>query len=89
MFSVVVTATVREWHDDLGWGVLDSPETPGGCWAHFSVIEPTRRQGPGMRISAYKTLTVGEQVELTWESPGQDGFAHRAVSVRRRASTRL
>lgn len=44
------TATVREWHGELGWGVLDSPETPGGCWAHFSNID-----GPG-----YRTLTVGE-----------------------------
>jgi CspA family cold shock protein len=35
----VANATVREWHDDLGWGVLDSPETPSGCWTHFSVIE--------------------------------------------------
>ncbi|MBH5147948.1 MULTISPECIES: hypothetical protein [Rhodococcus] len=24
------TATMREWHGELGWGVLDSPETPGG-----------------------------------------------------------
>ncbi|MGI8701473.1 MAG: hypothetical protein ACR2JU_09765 [Nocardioidaceae bacterium] len=24
-------ATVRTWHDDEGWGVLDLPETPGGC----------------------------------------------------------
>jgi CspA family cold shock protein len=34
-----VTATVREWYDEEGWGVLDSPETPEGCWAHFSNIE--------------------------------------------------
>ena len=30
---------VRFWHDDEGWGVLDCPSTPGGCWTHFSVIE--------------------------------------------------
>ncbi|MEU6374339.1 hypothetical protein [Streptomyces sp. NPDC046909] len=25
----MVLATVREWRDEDGWGVLDSPETPG------------------------------------------------------------
>jgi cold shock protein len=29
---------VREWHDEDGWGVLDSEATPGGCWAHFSAV---------------------------------------------------
>jgi len=23
---------VRECHAELGWGVLDSPDTPDGCW---------------------------------------------------------
>ncbi|GAA1478826.1 hypothetical protein GCM10009623_32720 [Nocardioides aestuarii] len=36
---VVIAATVREWNAEQGWGVLDSAETPGGCWAHFSVID--------------------------------------------------
>lgn len=26
----MVRAQVREWHADLGWGVLDSPETRAG-----------------------------------------------------------
>ncbi len=26
--TAAVTATVREWYDEEGWGVLDSPETP-------------------------------------------------------------
>ncbi|GAA5700568.1 hypothetical protein Save01_01368 [Streptomyces avermitilis] len=30
----MVTATVREWPDEKGWGVLDSPKTPGGCIGH-------------------------------------------------------
>jgi len=30
------TGTVRFWHRDEGFGVNDSPDTPGGCWAHFS-----------------------------------------------------
>lgn len=65
------TATVREWHGELGWGVLDSPETPGGCWAHFSNIEGT----------GYRALTVGAAVELDWELAEQDGFRFRAVRV--------
>jgi len=70
------TATVREWHGELGWGVLDSPETPGGCWAHFSNID-----GPG-----YRTLTVGETVDLDWEQTEQDGYAFRAILVKQRGA---
>lgn len=72
----MVLATVREWHDDLGWGVLDSAETPEGCWTHFSAIET--------EVHEYLKLRTGDVVELEWEAPGQDGFAYRAVLVRRR-----
>lgn len=80
----MVMATVREWHEDLGWGVLDSPETPGGCWAHFSTIE-TREiaSSDNVQISEYKELIPGETVELEWAAPGQDGFDFGAVVVRR------
>lgn len=81
----MANATVREWHDDLGWGVLDSPETPGGCWTHFSVVEtPYLGSMDGAAVSEYKSLTAGEVVELEWETPGQDDFDYRAVVVRRR-----
>ncbi|SNT54165.1 cold-shock protein [Actinacidiphila glaucinigra] len=71
--AAVVTATVREWSDEEGWGVLDSPETPGGCFGHYSHI-----QAPGFR-----TLSPGQQVDLSWEAPGfkQDGYDYRAVSI--------
>lgn len=79
----MATATVREWHSDLGWGVLDSPETPGGCWVHFSVIvTPNISESPGMAMSEYKSLTVGQTVDLEWEAPGQDGFGFVASVVR-------
>ncbi|BCB90592.1 S1 domain-containing protein [Phytohabitans suffuscus] len=65
------TATVREWRDDEGWGVLDSADTPGGCWAHFSSID----------MPGYRVLERGGTVRLTWESPGQDGYEYRAVRV--------
>ena len=61
------TGTVREWHGELGWGVLDSPDTPGGCWAHFSHIDGT----------GFRTLTVGTNVQLDWEPAQQDGHSLR------------
>ncbi len=65
-------ATIREWHTDEGWGVIDSPDTPGGCWAHFSAAAV-----PG---SAH--FAPGQQVDLDWETPGQDGYAFRATRFR-------
>jgi CspA family cold shock protein len=65
---------VREWSDDEGWGVIDSPETPGGCWAHF-----THLAMPG-----FHTLRPGQSVELTWEPAGQHGYEFRAMKVRPR-----
>jgi CspA family cold shock protein len=64
--------TVREWDDDEGVGVIDSPQTPGGCWAHFSMIS-------GM--TGYLALTPGQRVVFTFEQPGQDGFGYRAVTI--------
>ncbi|MFG1927167.1 cold shock domain-containing protein [Cryptosporangium sp. NPDC048952] len=66
-----VAGVVREWNAEEGWGVVDSTETPGGCWVHFSHVE-----GDG-----YKELRVGEAVELTWEVGAQDGYSFRAVAV--------
>ena len=63
--------TVREWSDDCGWGVIDSAETPGGCWAHFSVIV----------THGYRSLEPGGQVAFTYDVPGQDGVGYRAVQV--------
>jgi CspA family cold shock protein len=62
---------VREWWNDAGWGVVDSPATPGGCWVHFSVI----------RVSGYRALQPGQEVLLEWEAARQDGYDHRAVGV--------
>ncbi|MEU7060997.1 cold shock domain-containing protein [Streptomyces sp. NPDC046197] len=56
-----------------GWGVLDSPETPGGCWGHFSHIQ----------TEGFRALSPGQQVDLQWEAPGfkQDGYDYRAVNI--------
>ncbi|GAA0467972.1 hypothetical protein Ade02nite_78740 [Paractinoplanes deccanensis] len=63
--------TVREWNADEGWGVIDSADTPGGCWAHFSAGA----------MGGYVSFGVGERVRFEWEAPGQDGFPYRAVRV--------
>jgi cold shock protein len=70
----MIKATVREWYEEEGWGVLDSAETPGGCFAHFSDIE----------LDGYRTLENGQTVWIEWERPGfkQDGYDYRATTVR-------
>lgn len=67
----MTTGTVREWSKFDGFGVIDSAETPGGCWAHYSVINsmPPR------------DLEAGQDVMFTWEEFPQDGFTYRATEV--------
>jgi CspA family cold shock protein len=66
-------AVVRTWSNIDGWGVVDSADTPGGCFVHFSVVEK-----PG-----YRSLTPGTEVELEWEALAfdQDGFRYSALRV--------
>lgn len=71
LVTVTSTGTVREWNEDGGIGVLDSADTPGGCWVHFSCIVATGRRG----------LTPGDQVSFTHEVGPQDGYSYRAVLV--------
>ena len=63
--------TVRVWHAEEGWGVLDSAATPGGCWAHYSAV----------LVPGYRQLEAGAVVEFTAEAAEQDGYAFRAVEV--------
>jgi cold shock protein len=69
---VTTRGTVRVWHDAEGWGVVDSAETPGGCWVHYSHL----------LVTGCRALQVGQEVEFEHEAPGQDGYAYRAVAVR-------
>lgn len=68
-----ITGVVRSYDDEEGWGVIDSAETPGGCFVHFSNIV-----GVG-----YRSLRAGERVTLTFDRPGfkQDGYDFRALQV--------
>jgi cold shock protein len=83
--------TVRVWHREEGWGVIDSPETPGGCWAHFSHLwnDDNLEPGPGEVIEVsggFRELFEGETVDFEWErtaAPGsQDGYSYHATTVR-------
>jgi cold shock protein len=69
--SAATDGVVRWFNADEGWGVIDSPEVPGGCFVHFSNI-----QAPG-----YRELRDGQRVRFTFTAPGQDGCAFSAVSV--------
>ena len=66
---VTTRGTVRVWLDEQGWGVIESQETPGGCWTHFSAVA----------VAGFARLEVGQVVLLEWEAAGQDGYAYRAV----------
>jgi CspA family cold shock protein len=77
------------WHSEQGWGVIDSPETPGGCWVHFSHLwnDGIPEAGPGEVVEVsggYREVFEGETVEFEWEHPGQDGYAYRATTVQPR-----
>ena len=61
--------TVRLWHADEGWGVIDSPATPGGCWTHYSAV----------LVPGYRTLQAGAAVTFTFDVAEQDGYPFRAV----------
>lgn len=64
---------VRSFDPDEGWGVIDAPEVPGGCFVHFSNIE----------MKGYRALAAGQRVRFTYEQPGflQDGCPFRALFV--------
>jgi CspA family cold shock protein len=66
---VATPGIVRAWLDEQGWGVIDSPETPGGCWTHFSAVA----------VADFARLGAGQEVLLEGEEAAQDGFAYRAV----------
>jgi CspA family cold shock protein len=81
---------VRDWHPEEGWGVIDSPDTPGGCWVHFSYLwnDGIPEVGPGEVVEVvtdgYREVSQGETVDFDWETANQDGYDFRATNVRPR-----
>lgn len=66
---------VKFYEPEEGWGEIESDETPGAVWVHFSNIE-----GDG-----YQELVAGEEVEFRYEAAHQDTWNYRATWVRRSA----
>lgn len=64
---------VASWSEEEGWGVIESEETPGGCWAHFTHVLAGGDE--------YRALTVGQVAPFAYEAAEQDGYAFRAVWV--------
>ena len=69
--GVADIGVVREFHVDEGWGVIDGPAVPGGCWVHFSTIA----------MDGLRQLVVGQHVWFRADATEQDGFSFRAVKV--------
>ncbi|MCD2190961.1 cold-shock protein [Actinomycetospora soli] len=70
--AVAAAGRVSAWHPEDGWGVLESDQTPGGCWAHVSAVRTP---------SGFTELRPAQEVEFDWEPAMQDGYRFRAVSV--------
>jgi len=65
---------VKFWRDDKGYGVIESTDTARwDIWSHFAAIEGT----------GFKSLTVGERVEVTYHRAKQDSYRYVAERVRR------
>lgn len=69
----VIDGVVRWFDAQEGWGVLDAPQVPGGCFVHYS----------NLQMDGYRQLTPGQRVCFTFEEPGflQDGYAFRAIDA--------
>ncbi|HYO02783.1 MAG TPA: hypothetical protein VET27_13315 [Mycobacterium sp.] len=79
--------TVRLWHCEAGWRVIDSLDTPAGCWADFSHLccngEPEPGAGDVVRVSGkFLEAFEGAPVDFQWERVGQDGYDFRATTGR-------
>lgn len=62
------------WFDaEEGWGVINAPEVPGGCFVHFSDLQ----------MDGHRCLAAGERVVFRFERPPgpQDGYAYGALDV--------
>lgn len=78
--GVVHRGTVREWHEDDGWGVIVSPELDSPVWAHFSHVDPASR---GVEpVGGFRLLHPGDVVCFTAERAEQDGYHWRAIWVK-------
>jgi len=66
------TGVVAAWNDEDGLGVIESPDTPGGCWCCW--VSVTMEDFSGR-------LDPGTTVEFTYEVARQDGYDYRAIDM--------
>jgi CspA family cold shock protein len=83
------TGVVAVWSGEEGWGVVESADTPGGCWVHVGMLwaitlPPTREHETVNITGSSVDLVEGETVDFEWEQVPQDGYDYRAISVRPR-----
>jgi cold shock CspA family protein len=78
--TTTTTGTVRSWHADEGWGVIDLDPVVGGdprlpavrdVWVHFSAVV-----GRGLRY-----LVPGERVTVDWEDVPHPPHGGQASAV--------
>jgi len=69
--AMASSGSVRSYDAVQGWGVIDGPDVPGGCWVHFSAIA----------VDGHRQLVAGQHVSFRAEAASQDGFPFRAVKV--------
>jgi CspA family cold shock protein len=71
--AVAAGGVVRAYDSDEGWGVIDGPEVPGGCFVHFSSIV----------MDGYRALAAGQRVRFRFEHLDflQDGCRYRALAA--------
>lgn len=60
---------IASWHADEGWGAIDSPATPGGCWVHCSALDPRLGVDP----------TAGTPVIFDFRPANQEPYAYAAL----------
>ncbi|MHA4852115.1 cold-shock protein [Rhodococcus sp. MSC1_016] len=73
---MATTGVVRSWDFGRMQGIIDSDETPGGCWTLFHSVA----------VEGFPSLREGQQVEFEWDvldSPmmGCDFYTIRAWPV--------
>ena len=64
---------VKMWRDSKGYGVIECADiAPWDIWSHFAALE----------MPGFKTLTIGEQVEVTYYRARQESYRYIAKRVR-------
>jgi hypothetical protein len=65
--------TVVRWDGARGGAVIESEETPGGCWADAGVVVHS--------TTGDHALRAGQVVELDWTDVGSGGLPFSASRV--------